>query len=254
MPDESASAYRAFLVYRDLGPDRTVNLASRKLAEMPSPEGARKRRGKAAEGPRKGAENPKPGASGQIRKWAKDYNWAERATAYDQHLARAKVRGEVKAIESYAAKRRREELEAEDVALAAAIQLKIDALQILKSPLYTTTDVREELGPDGRVIAVHKTIEPAGWRRRDAAFMLKTARDLEDSVFHFSRREQEQSAGTQADAGPRLPTNGVQAVAMARIEAHRASMRAKMLKMSPSPPGKLADDEGGDPGNAAGIA
>ncbi|WP_422931380.1 hypothetical protein [Singulisphaera sp. PoT] len=242
LPGESGPAYRAFLVYRDLGPDRTVNLASRKLAEMPSPEGARKRRGKAAEGPRKGAENPKPGASGQIRKWSKGYSWAERATAYDQHLARAKVRGETKAVESYAAKRKRQALEGEDVAIAAAVQLKIDALSILKTPLFTATDTITETDAEGRPVTIHRTIEPAGWRRRDAAFMLKVARDLEDTVFHFSRRETEQEVSTQADAGPRIPTDGVSTEAVRRIELHRAAMRTKMLKLSVHPPSGFHED------------
>jgi hypothetical protein len=66
-PDESRKAFAAFLVFLSLGPGRSLSQASR----IHHSNGAVKR-----------------GASGTIRKWAKDFHWNVRAAAYDADQAR----------------------------------------------------------------------------------------------------------------------------------------------------------------------
>lgn len=81
LEDEPPEAYVRFLIYRNLGPARTVDLAySAYLAQMPSePSAAAKRRG--------GKKPPGPKAQSRATGvwWADSsaYDWKNRATAWD---------------------------------------------------------------------------------------------------------------------------------------------------------------------------
>jgi hypothetical protein len=78
MPGESAKAYRAFDLYRDLGPRRSLDQASRAYHQRPDAQsnGASSRR--------------KTRASGIIRRWAERWNWSARAMAWDQEVTRVR--------------------------------------------------------------------------------------------------------------------------------------------------------------------
>jgi prefoldin subunit 5 len=66
-PGETGPAYRAFCVYRDLGPSRTALLAYRQ-----------------AKGKAEAIQLP-----GTWTAWSAENHWRERATAYDEHLEKA---------------------------------------------------------------------------------------------------------------------------------------------------------------------
>lgn len=63
--DESARAYEAFSAYRDLGPSRTFIAAYRKVT---------------------GKADASSGDADYYGKWAKKYDWQERAAKYDDYL------------------------------------------------------------------------------------------------------------------------------------------------------------------------
>jgi hypothetical protein len=74
LPGESSKAYRAFCLYRDMGPSRSLDQASRAYhsrPDQPANGGGRKNR-----------------ASGTIRGWAQRWNWPGRALDWDRELDR----------------------------------------------------------------------------------------------------------------------------------------------------------------------
>ena len=78
MSGESAKAYRAFDLYCNLGPRRSLDQASRAYHQ---------RSHAAANDTTSGR---KPRASGTIRRWAERWNWGSRAMAWDQEVARVR--------------------------------------------------------------------------------------------------------------------------------------------------------------------
>jgi hypothetical protein len=73
---ESATAFHAYVVYRDLGPDRTLQAAWEMHLAEPIPEGT-KARGR----PRKVGVHTR--CSRQWTGWSAELNWRERAAAFD---------------------------------------------------------------------------------------------------------------------------------------------------------------------------
>lgn len=84
---ESSKAYAAFCIYRDLGPRRSMDEASRIYHGKAPPLGNAPPTGR------------RPEASGQIRRWAERWNWAARARAWDQELERLKQKKQLDAVE-----------------------------------------------------------------------------------------------------------------------------------------------------------
>jgi hypothetical protein len=74
LPGESSKAYRAFCLYRDMGPNRSLDQASRDYHRR-------------SDQPTNGSER-KTRASGTIRGWAQRWNWPGRALAWDRELDR----------------------------------------------------------------------------------------------------------------------------------------------------------------------
>jgi len=77
MPGESAKAFAAFCLYRDLGTRRSVDEASRRYhgAHRQPPAGNHQRFGSRS--------------SGTVRGWAQRWNWRARAQAWDEEQERA---------------------------------------------------------------------------------------------------------------------------------------------------------------------
>jgi hypothetical protein len=72
-PGESDAAFSAFVIYRDLGAQRSLDAASTQY---------HRRNHRAAEGPQEGRrKNAK--CSGQVRIWADRWDWRARAAAWD---------------------------------------------------------------------------------------------------------------------------------------------------------------------------
>jgi hypothetical protein len=98
LPGESSKAYAAFCLYRDLGPRRSIEEASRLYHGKPTLDGA----------PRDTARGRR--ASGLIRRWAERWNWIARAGARDEADEQAKRRKHLEAVEEMAERHAREAL------------------------------------------------------------------------------------------------------------------------------------------------
>jgi hypothetical protein len=98
LPGESSKAYAAFAIYRDLGPRRSLEEASR-LYHNKTPESAT---------PTAGGRRRE--ASGQIRRWAGRWDWVARARAWDQELERIKRHQQVEAVAEMAERHAKEAL------------------------------------------------------------------------------------------------------------------------------------------------
>jgi hypothetical protein len=117
LPGESPKAYRAFCVYRDLGPGRCLDQASRSYHQRQRAE---------ADGTQPGRQ---PRASGTIRRWAERWNWSVRAMAWDQELEQVKRKKQVEEVEEMAQRHAREALMLQNKAVERLRQLRPEELK-----------------------------------------------------------------------------------------------------------------------------
>jgi hypothetical protein len=145
-PGESGRAFAAFAVYRDLGPDRSLDKAYA-----------------AARQDQSGIKT----VPGYWRQWCVRYQWVDRAAAYDAAMRAkeqaARERAQAAEAETWA-RRRAEEAEQE---WAASRQLLDKARLMLQFPLV------EQTTENGQTV-----VKPARWALRDAAALLDTAAKL----------------------------------------------------------------------------
>lgn len=116
-PGESSKAYAAFCVYRDLGPERSLEKALQNLS--------------------------KKRAKWQLWQWSSKHNWVARCQAYDDYIERRKREEKEKAILEMAERHAR---------LAVAFQQKVverlrelDPYQLSPSDLVKWLDVATKL-------------------------------------------------------------------------------------------------------------
>ena len=139
--DETHPAYVAFCVYRDLGPDRTVDAASVRKS------------GKTGDAP------------GYWRDWCKKYNSLDRAHAYDEHIEGIQRAIFERELAKVARRRAQFELRSQDLYERAveridAVLLKADGAPIT-DVVQETTQSSEE--PNSRkVIVEHKRTKVKG--------------------------------------------------------------------------------------------
>ena len=88
LPNESAEAFAAFVVYRDLGFGRNIKLAIEKVADNSNSVCAYSQ------------------SYASWRKWAADYRWKERAADYDRYDEQMRQNEHRKTIEAQAEKHR----------------------------------------------------------------------------------------------------------------------------------------------------
>jgi hypothetical protein len=121
-PGESASAFAAFVIFRDLGPHRSLDAASRLYHRKPGqepdrpPTGTRKRK------------------SGQVRLWYKSWNWRARAEAYDAEQDRRHRAARETALREMAERHAREAVALQEKALRRLQQMQpeeLSAAQVL---------------------------------------------------------------------------------------------------------------------------
>jgi hypothetical protein len=112
LPGESAKAYRAFGLYRDLGARRSLNETSRIYHSAPqeSPERPRE-------------------ASGQIRLWANRWSWNARVEAWDQQLEQVKRSKLIEAVEEMADRHVKEAMMLQNKAVERLRQLRPEELK-----------------------------------------------------------------------------------------------------------------------------
>lgn len=111
LPGESSKAYAAFVIYRDLGPRRSIEEASRLYHDRPNSSPRRRR------------------ASGQIRHWAERWNWPARAVAWDQSLEVAKRDKQIEAAQEMAERHAREAMLLQNKAVERLRQLRPEELK-----------------------------------------------------------------------------------------------------------------------------
>lgn len=90
LPDEPNECYVRFLIYRNLGPGRTVDLAyNAYVAQMPT-DPAKVPKGKPD---RRRRPTPKPGTRASSSWWenSREHEWQQRATAWDIYTFKAVV-------------------------------------------------------------------------------------------------------------------------------------------------------------------
>lgn len=114
-PGESAKAYAAFCIYRDLGPRRSLDAASRSYHRSEQ-EG-------------QGPPNRRlPRASGTVRRWAQCLNWQARARAWDQERERLKQAEQETAIQEMAERHAKEAMMIQNKAIERLRQLRPEEL------------------------------------------------------------------------------------------------------------------------------
>jgi hypothetical protein len=107
---EPAKAYRAFCVYRELGPSRSIDAAANVLR---SPKQA----------PR-GPQNSKTGrAGGTIKQWARTWRWVERAAAWDAELERQRRETEIAEVRAMAKRQAAQAQKVQDGLLISVTEL-----------------------------------------------------------------------------------------------------------------------------------
>lgn len=156
LPRESPRAYRAFCVYRDLGPDRSLDQAWGRFRAASDPT---KDRGS--------ARRP-----GHWAAWSQKYQWVERAEAYDDFIEEES--------RSAAAERRRELHEARS-------QFQSEEQQRIENQVRNADAVLVKMGtaPLNEIIQVTKdkvtnkttTTKIKALNPRDIAALMKTRND-----------------------------------------------------------------------------
>jgi hypothetical protein len=117
LPGESSKAYAAFCIYRDQGPRRSLDEASRVYHSKPTQAANNAPSGRKRE------------ASGQVRRWAERWHWGARARAWDQELDRVKRSKQVEAAEEMAERHAKEALMLQNKAVERLRQLRPEELK-----------------------------------------------------------------------------------------------------------------------------
>ena len=173
LPQESPRAYRAFCIYRDLGPDRSLDQAWKRFCAASDPT---KNRGS--------ARRP-----GHWAAWSQKYQWVERAEGYDDVIEEEN--------RSAAAERRRKLHEARS-------KFQSEEQQRIENQVRNADAVLDKMGtaPLNEVIQITKdgnkttTTKIKAPNVRDMAALLKsrndTAKQAIRGVFDITGLEQEQ--------------------------------------------------------------
>ena len=173
LPQESPRAYRAFCIYRDLGPDRSLDQAWKRFCAASDPT---KNRGS--------ARRP-----GHWAAWSQKYQWVERAEGYDDVIEEEN--------RSAAAERRRKLHEARS-------KFQSEEQQRIENQVRNADAVLDKMGtaPLNEVIQITKdgnkttTTKIKAPNVRDMAALLKarnqTASQAIRGVFDITGLEQEQ--------------------------------------------------------------
>ncbi len=117
LPGESAKAYAAFCLYRDRGPRRTLDEASRRYHAPPGQ----------VDNPTASARPSR--ASGTLRAWAERWQWSARALAWDQELERVKSMAQREAVQEMAERHAKEAMMLQSKAVERLRQLRPEELK-----------------------------------------------------------------------------------------------------------------------------
>ena len=168
-PEESPTAYRAALIFFGLGYSRTIESAWIAFS--------RERIATGALPGRKTSVSDRP--SGSFYRWYTNFDWLNRASAFDSEKIRlervARDKAEVAERADWARKITQQRKDGWEVGNA----LLVRAMQMLDWPMeeVTTTEVDPVTG---NPVAVTKV--PAKWTLRDAVIFIKAAAELHDAI------------------------------------------------------------------------
>jgi hypothetical protein len=211
---ESAGAYAAFCLYRDLGPGRSVADVIREMEAM---------------GERVTKDS--------VYKWSNTFEWDSRVLKWEADIQHVRANNELREAKRSVIRLQREKERRIDATLVCADQLTLKALEMLNYPLERCVKVTEEKGPNGELITVHRHYEPNKWGMRDSAIMLRTALAMQQiALFKDDKHTLDTSGETLDAAGDRL-------------SAWRTEMAGAIEGFSDSPPtGSLTNPLEGDSG------
>lgn len=152
LANEGARPYAGFVLYRDLGPERSLEKVATSLGKSRS----------------------------LMSRWSADFAWVERVAAFDadQERAEQEARAKVRAAEAEKWERRR--LQAAAQKWVSAKKLKRKAAAMLDFPL--AEDEVAERDDEGRPVRVAR--KPARWNMATAAAMLKIAAELQTAALN----------------------------------------------------------------------
>lgn len=161
MPNEGMQAYPAFLVYRDMGPDRTYQRVATQLGRHNS----------------------------QISAWGAKYEWRKRTLAWDDHISARKDLERTKAMRAEAERTAREETarqQGQKAKFDHLTDLMLDkAKKMLEYPLATVTTKTVE-GPGG-TIAKTTIVQPGKWTFDTPGRIYKTLNDVREQASRNAR-------------------------------------------------------------------
>jgi hypothetical protein len=220
-PDESARAYAAFVAYRDLGSDRSVDAAYAAMA------GHREGPGGAPKGTKR--------APGSYKKWSAKHRWAARARAYDEHQAALRQKG----IEQVTVKAGREWAERRDQQLRVQFT-NAQLVQRQGGLLANMPVVTQQTQKDGQVV-IFEAADPD--TIRIASVVLKNGAEMAWDAIDRGLAIETGIAAEQArmEAAARPP--GETSAADRILEDWRDAKRRTMITYDPArPPGGPAAD------------
>jgi hypothetical protein len=145
---ESSPAYEAFLAYRDLGRDRSIDRAALAL---------------------KGGLSPGDGrpSSGRLRGWSSRWRWVERARAWDAFLQAERDKVAIREARKWESRR----LAALEANWGLSLELREKLKKMLEFPISKQTT------KDGKTI-----IEPARWSYQTIVSLAKAAAEIGAAV------------------------------------------------------------------------
>jgi hypothetical protein len=156
---ETAKAFRAFVIFRDLGADRTL------------------------EGVRVALSKPS-GYYRQIQRWASTYAWTERAALYDDWIDRMRRQEMESSIPLWES--RRQDALRHNLELCARLRQRVEAM--MEFPLVKE---RVESRSDGRTTVY---VIPAGWSWGSIISMIRACCELEAQTISEGLLDEEAAA------------------------------------------------------------
>lgn len=150
-PGESSKAFRAFTIYRDMGPARSVKQAYREYTGKHDFQGD-------------------VGKARYFQKWNIGTGWVKRAEAYDAHIERLTREAEEEALRQSAGRWAIRMEELREAEYQAGISLLQKATKMLEFPLEQVVE------KNGGQTIIHV---PADWKVSDAVNLLKAASMLQ---------------------------------------------------------------------------
>jgi hypothetical protein len=154
LPGEPKQAFAAFVAYRDLGPERTINAVAESSHRGPS----------------------------ILFRWSRTWNWGERTKLFDENIDRVRLRAMALAAAKEASKWERRRQDCLERAFLDAEALRVKAREMLR-----VDAVREVVDADGG-----RTTHPSDgprWTFRDAGMILKTSVEIQAAVLHAVDKE-----------------------------------------------------------------